>query len=266
MNPGDLAQRSRSGDERDITTATPSEWLSCFDASTEARHVADLERRLRADVDLVTRLAFSGYKGTDWHEVANLLAAYGLRVLTAWIIDGTIVRRCTDKGWSGPWDGRCRAREIAEQLAADTVAVALIKFRDTVLMPCRWQPDRGASLSTFFIGQCLLRWANVYRQWRRAESRQVLTTGLDDLEAVERPAVYRTPRHAMSDPAGSVVDRSEVEAALAPADAVTERIVRYRAAGFAWDEISVLLGIPIGALRGKYTRFQEKARRSKEAS
>jgi RNA polymerase sigma factor (sigma-70 family) len=58
------------------------------------------------------------------------------------------------------WDYEERSR-----LAEDTVVIALHKFRDTVLIPHRWKPERGATLRTFFIGQCLIRFPNVYRQW-----------------------------------------------------------------------------------------------------
>jgi hypothetical protein len=155
----------------DITASpTPPDWLKPFDQSPQARAVAELDQRLKADSDLVARLMFAGYQGKDWDVVASRLVAYALRVLMAWIVDGSVALKCRLKGWNGPWDGRCRDRQVARDLATDVVVTALEKFRTEVLIPGKWQPERGASLSTFFIGQCLLRWANVYRSWRRQET------------------------------------------------------------------------------------------------
>ena len=150
-----------------ITAAASRQWLERFEGTTEGRRVAEIEARLAGDIDLVTRLMFSGYEGQDWDEAANWLARYGLRVMTAWILDGTVVRVCREKGLAAPWNSRCHDQNEAESLAADVVSNALIKFRDNVLKPDIWRPDRGASLSSFFVGQCLIRWGNVYRQWYR---------------------------------------------------------------------------------------------------
>jgi DNA-directed RNA polymerase specialized sigma24 family protein len=65
-----------------------------------------------------------------------------------------------------PADGRTLTGEVATELAADTVARALHAFRK-VLKQERWSAAGGASLGTFFIGQCLFCFPNVYRRWLR---------------------------------------------------------------------------------------------------
>lgn len=55
--------------------------------------------------------------------------------------------------------------ENADELANETVAVALNKFRDTNLRRHRWDSTRGATIKTYFIGQCLIRFPNIYRSW-----------------------------------------------------------------------------------------------------
>lgn len=236
------------------TTPVPSrKRLSAFDGSSEGQRVAEIEARLAGDTELVTRLMFAGYEGPDWLEVADRLAAYGLRVITSWIIDGTIASKCKEKGWAGPWSSRCRHPCEAQELAADTVADALFKFRDNVLIPGRWRPDRGASLSTFFIGQCLLRWANVFNKWTR-ETRHIPDADLGRFERSDESAQH-----------SRVLDSFEVESLLKLADAQTERVVRLRAEGYEWDEIAILTGSAVTKLRGLYFRFQERARKTREA-
>ncbi len=50
-------------------------------------------------------------------------------------------------------------------MAGEVVTVALAPFRDEVLLPGLWDPAKGASLTTYFVGQCILRFPNVYRSW-----------------------------------------------------------------------------------------------------
>jgi hypothetical protein len=39
------------------------------------------------------------------------------------------------------------------------------------LLANRWDPKKGASIKTFFIGQCLIRFVNVYNRWRDNDRR-----------------------------------------------------------------------------------------------
>ncbi|WP_236723603.1 RNA polymerase sigma factor [Mycobacterium avium] len=62
-----------------------------------------------------------------------------------------------------------------QQNALDEVAgfIGSVYFRDKVLMTHRWQSSGGASLGTFFIGQCLYQFANIYRSALRAEKERI---------------------------------------------------------------------------------------------
>jgi hypothetical protein len=53
--------------------------------------------------------------------------------------------------------------DVAEELSGETVAKALHYFRENVLMRQRWNASKGASIKTYFIGQSLFQFANVYR-------------------------------------------------------------------------------------------------------
>ena len=65
-------------------------------------------------------------------------------------------------------------------MAGEVVTVALAHFRDDVLVPGKWDPARGAPLTTFFVGQCLLRFPNIYRKWLQ----QVPRIGADPFDVV----------------------------------------------------------------------------------
>jgi hypothetical protein len=139
------------------------------DAQIDAA-LADLRRRQRIadDVNLITWLALNGFEGPSYEEFASELAKYGFAVIKAWIMKGVIFVRCREKGLGGlaePPLGVLTERDVADELASETVAKALRHFRDDVLMTARWDAARGASIKTFFIGQCLIRFPNIYRSW-----------------------------------------------------------------------------------------------------
>lgn len=257
--------------------AVPEAWVETFSDTHEARRMAQLE----ADVDLVTRLMYGGFTGRDWQECAERLAGYGLMVLTAWVITGRIMQRCLEKGY-GPLEGSSaiRNQDAAEELAGETVAVALEKFRDTVLARGKWDPNRGASLRTFFIGQCLIRFPNVYRRWltenrARAKDREVISLenlpqgpeGSRDLDEVGelasgglegRPAIKFGLPVPDDNPARHAVDRVEARRWLNQIPTDDQAIFTLTADGLEQEEIALLLGRRETAVRSKVFRTRKR--------
>jgi DNA-directed RNA polymerase specialized sigma24 family protein len=132
-------------------------------AETEA---AKRLERLEADRELVLQLALRGYEGPAWQQFASALAEYGFQVVAAWTKSGLIFAKCTEKGLGlATFQAISRSSDDAEEIAGETVAIAIRAFRDKVLVPARWDPSRGATLRTFFIGQCIFQFPNVLRRW-----------------------------------------------------------------------------------------------------
>lgn len=104
--------------------------LEEFDDTGEAARVISLEERARADTEIVDRLMWAGYQGEDWDEFVGIVVAYGLRVITAWIVDGRIVPKCRAKGHAAGWDARCRDRDVARDLATGTLVIAVERFHE----------------------------------------------------------------------------------------------------------------------------------------
>ena len=128
--------------------------------------------RLRADAELLGRLNTDGFRGPGWGRFVDVLVEYGCAVLTAWTATGAIyghvARQARIRLEEPPVE---ITPEDAEDLAAETVADALGRFRDRVLAVGRWDPRRGASLATYWIGYCILRFPDVYRRWLTAQRR-----------------------------------------------------------------------------------------------
>jgi len=170
----------------------------------EHEHDAEAERleRLLADRDLVTRLEYSNYADAEWEQVATEFARYGISVIKSWIGKGTIHRKLREKRLGGvpeappDWFDD----DVVWDLTADTVMNALHWFKDNVLIPHRWNPERpggAASLKTFFIGQCLFQFRPVYRRWHRAETTRrhhVIAADPADPELLGRPGRDRADR------------------------------------------------------------------------
>lgn len=230
----------------------PDGWLDGV-AEAEAQRLAELT----ADRELLDRLMWSGYGGHDYNRFADRLARYGYAVIHAWCCNELIFARCAAKGLSLH---RARIRpDDAAELAMETVAVALKKFRETVLIPRKWDHTRGASLNTFFVGQCLLRFPNVYRRWYR-ESRP-----LELVECVETP-FDRSERDFASDPEHRSVLRSEAASALDDIDDVlTRAIVTLKAEDRTNEEVAELCQVSLSVVKSRLYRLQQRRDRGDAA-
>lgn len=165
-------------DQLELISAVPETWLDAIGD----RDLADRIDRLAADEDLILTLQLTNYTGSEWDYVATQLIRYGMAVIAGWMRRGLILTRCRERGSGGLHDlGRPFDSDEVEELTGETVAKALNHFLSDVLMKRRWSPHGGATLRTFFIGQCLMRFANIYRRWWGNESRfRNTTTTTDD--------------------------------------------------------------------------------------
>lgn len=231
----------------------PADWLERFDRTEQARALEEYQHRLAADETLVLDLQWEGFAGPRWEALATALAEYGWQVMTAWIITGEVFVKCRQKRLAGavPTEfQRERAKAEVEELAQATVAYAIIAFRDRVLKPHLWNAAGGATLKTFFIGQCLIQFVTVFRTWARS------VEPIEPLEALERQ-VDCSPRF---DPAACTIDRIEIARGLeAIGDRVTRSILVLSAQGYAQDEIAELLQLPSAkAVESKIYRHRKR--------
>lgn len=161
--------------------SVPEAWL----VEAGKAELADNVDRMAGDVNLVTDLALQGYQGPLWDYFSNELAKYGYAVISSWIGRAMIFERCKSKGFGGlPAIDRPFTADENEELTNETVAKALKHFRTDVLMKRKWDHTRGATLRTYFIGQCLMRFPNIYRRWLAGENRNRFLV-IDEAEVLE---------------------------------------------------------------------------------
>jgi DNA-directed RNA polymerase specialized sigma24 family protein len=217
--------------------------LQEFAKTEAARRLAILE----ADKELVNRLMWRQYQGTEWARFTEALAQYGFQVTRAWIKNGMIFVRCSEKGFGG-LKQLDRTADDASEIAGETVAQAIVAFRDNVLVPGRWDPTKGASLRTFFVGQCMLQFPNVYRRWARER----------DEPSVDRELLARELANSRNSPApghvraflGQFLERLTPES--------PEMIEALIEMGYEQLEIAAMLHTTRGAIQSKLYRYRKQ--------
>lgn len=143
-------------------------------------------QRLRYDVDAVLNLQLSGWSDDAWSPVADALAEYGYAVIVGWLFTGKIYAQVKAIGKPvTPCPPDWLDDDAVQSLADETVALAIHKFKE-VLIDGAWKSERGASLATYFVGQCKIQFPNIYRKWRRAEQHHRSGTVVFDSERVAR--------------------------------------------------------------------------------
>jgi hypothetical protein len=229
----------------------PTDWVATFENSQEARRLAELE----ADRELLDRLMWGGYTGPEYEVFAERLVRYGLTVMTAWCRSGAIFNKCAQKGWTVENPVRIDPDEV-EGVANATVGVAIVKFRETVLIPAVWDHRKGASLKTFFIGQCLLRFLNEHRRWQRSKQRSV-PVARDPAAVLDPPSTDRRPDE-------SVIAAEGYTSALddLTEDPQTRAVCFYKAEGYGDEEIAELTGLSVASVKSRLYRLRKKEQRS----
>jgi hypothetical protein len=221
-----------------VDAPVPVLWLEDFTGGREDRALDDAVRALRRrdrlteDADLITWLALNSFAGPDYDRFEHELARYGNSVILAWIRKGVIFGKCREKGLGGlpePPTGAMTRPDVAEELAGETVAKSLHYFRENVLLRNSWNPARGASIKSFFVGQCLFRFPNIYRAWLKHEA-DIGTTLVDDLALLDRSV-----SGPGTDPADLAAIRQEIDTQLGHLPERTRRMMVFTAAGWSQE-------------------------------
>jgi DNA-directed RNA polymerase specialized sigma24 family protein len=207
------------------------EWLQ-----SEQLPLAEQVDRLAADSALYADLRRQGFTGQDYQYVETVLARYGHAIIAGWLTRRTIEAKCREK----------KLRHVpnleevdlgisdVDEIADETVAEALFYFRDRVLIPGKWEPRRGASLRTFFIGQCLIRFVGVMNRWLTEQGRDVLGDDTD---------IRTHEEAAVTDVENDVIHTLAAERALQHVTREDARVaLTMQSRGYSLREIAIGLG------------------------
>lgn len=124
--------------------------------------LAEEVARLQADRELRDVLAAEGFTGPAYTVFEDDLAKVGHELMMALLSTGYIFIRCRQ--------AKIRLLSLPipfsdmEDLAQETVANALRTFRRKGLQEGGWQPEKGASLRTYFNGALFREFANIWKK------------------------------------------------------------------------------------------------------
>jgi DNA-directed RNA polymerase specialized sigma24 family protein len=226
-----------------------------------ARRAAEsLARRLR-DVEILNDLALTNFAGPGYEMFAAELCAYGYPVIMSWLRRGVIFKLCTEKGRPIMASDEERA-ELADsyeerlELAMETTARALNYFRQEVLLKGGWKLHGGATLTTYFVGACLLAFPNIYRQWQR--QRQRWNAGQVRAQMNDPDASFFLNDRVGSDPAEEVIRQDVIVRALRSMPRQTMEAAALVLAGRSYEAAGEQLGISPRAVEGLLYRCRRE--------
>ncbi|GAA4598126.1 hypothetical protein GCM10023194_74840 [Planotetraspora phitsanulokensis] len=252
--------------------------------ASEAEVEDEAQRRARLANDHKIVLAIQAdlaAGGRDlFKRAVDPLAQYALPILRRWLSSGEIFAKVNEireranqtraRSGRGPlplirrsdadwgWLGK------EKDLVFDLLVEGVERFRRTV-QAGQWDPSRGASLKTYFVGACLVGFDKVYRQRRteRALHRAVVRAGSsDDLAVIEPFALTRSGRG----PEAQVILRDQVDRVLAKIPDLQMRdVLVYRAQGYTQREAAERSGLSEKAAEGRLARLRKQLARENTA-
>lgn len=218
------------------------------DGPAGTEETAKLAER-QADRDLFERLQTRAFDkdSEEWRHLADEVARYATGVLVAWARRGrlrSMVLRRSPGGSRLPEDLVLDDHD-ARSLINEVLVVSLENYR-TRSLPA-WNPDGGASLTTWFINRCLYDLPDVFKRWERHELQPIPT----DIEIDDG-------RHCqlLDD---QVTDRMLLDDILED-DPDLREVLELRDAGHSREEIADKLGQSVAAMRSKTNRAKQRIR------
>jgi DNA-directed RNA polymerase specialized sigma24 family protein len=215
----------------------------------------EAEARLDADRRLWDQLAAEQFSGCAYRLFEEELFRYAHPIVLAWIRSGRILdeaRRRGARGVPAPSNGgRATPAADDEDLAQETIILALRRFRDDAVAGRGWTPDKGAAVTTYFVGGCVFAFVEVHRRWRRelTRRRRIGEAAETDLRREPAPA----------DPADVVVAFETIAERLG-SGSPAQLALFLGAAGYTRAETAEILGTTTRAVEGWLRRHRRRLR------
>ena len=235
------------------------EKLLADDTGEDATTRAQLPGR---DAALVAFLRRSGFEGSHYRQFIAELMTYGWRTLSHWSASGHIFRRTARMGRPVPstmlpetW-----AYEDRTQVVTDTVLKGSILFREHGLVRGKWNPEGGASLTTYFVGASVLAFRPVYLRWYRTH--HLGQAELDHRGADGDDVLYARhdiPDQRATDPQRAAATRDHLSRLrpLLPDEQLREAL-GWVTLGYTHAEAAVRVGMTPKALERRLARVRTK--------
>ncbi|MFJ3800010.1 hypothetical protein ACIPSJ_27475 [Streptomyces sp. NPDC090088] len=216
--------------------------------------------RLEADQRLVEILRRDGFQGPRYDKAAAGWWSYSWRILVKWTRTGEIFARARQAGRPVPpgmitttW-----TQDDRYQVATESVMAGMEMFRERGLVQGQWNPQGGASLTTYAVGASIRSFRPAYMAWFRSDR-----TGQAELDTGPRGAGDEPqrdiPDQRATDPYYAAATNDELARILPH---ITDRQVReglgWRALGYTQAEAAVRSGLTEKALERRLSRARTR--------
>ena len=228
------------------------------DLSSVAQQLPEAKEpeRIVADAKVVALLAQDEFSGRRWDVFLERLVEYAFPIIRSWIASGRIFRQGAELSPHYPtgvaisdlWDD-----DTVDDLTQETLYYALPAFR-RALMEGKWEEGRGASLATYFVGMCILQFANAYKYRLKRTDLQprLLGAGADLADEMDRLQA------SGADVAHAVVQRVFVEQFLQEMrDPQLRLVLLLRLQGYSYREAAERAGLTPKAAESRLARYRK---------
>ena len=203
-------------------------------------------------------MARVGPAGDSAYEVLAIeLVAYSWPVFCAWLRTGLIYRKCAELGCPVVREhpqAVLTADDVSE-LANEVLGEALVRLREQASSGSGWDADGPASLASYFLNGCALRFPGVFRRHLTRTRNQHLTTLMDHDDI---------PVHTMTTASAEdfVLAELALQDRLDDMPPAIRLIVLGHLDGYSHAEIAIKHGFASArAVEGKLKRYRDGLRR-----
>ncbi len=210
------------------------------------------------DRELYDRLSDEEFADHAFEVLAIGLVGYAHGVLHGWMATGEIYRQAGRRGWPvSPTDAERLVLyahpEEVDEIINETLGEGLVYLRRCAASgEGKWDPAGGASLCTYFVGACVLRFPTVFRRWSRDIARQPPTDSYSD----DHGFVAMLP--SPEDLEQKIVSEILAEEKLNTMPPNVRRIVELRTGGCSFAEIARHTGATSArAIEGVLKRYRD---------
>jgi hypothetical protein len=213
--------------------------------------------RRAADQELIAELRGNGFQGREYDLFADDLARYALSVLGGWLRTGHIFALARR---TAPYERELLefsdSKDARTELAVMTIATAMPAFRQRALVEGGWDPDKGANLTTYFMGAVVFAFPNQLRARRRMEDRW------DWQNRRHTGELVNLDRGAVTDTADLAVGNAHVTDHLGRLDPRTRHLVGAALDGYTQEEMTEMFGEDsVRAIEGVLYRWRTREQR-----
>ncbi|MBS2936860.1 hypothetical protein KDN32_03770 [Nocardioides sp. J2M5] len=220
--------------------------------------LAERIARQASDKELIAELRSNGFEGRKYEVFADDLARYALSVLGGWLRTGhifTLARR------ADPYEEElfefADSKDARTELAVMTIATAMPAFRERALVDSGWDPEKGASLTTYFMGAVVFAFPNQLRDRRR------LTNRWQRQDRQHTGELVNLDRGAITDTADLAVGNARVIDHLNSLKPRERNIVAATLDGYSQEEMIEMFGEEsVRAIEGVLYRWRTREQRT----